>query len=85
MSLTIQCKWDEFKRMGKEFLDLLPSANLDEVENGYKALGLAYIGMGGSKSELFQSEILFKILTKKKIEHELGLLCIAQNPEGGSA
>lgn len=42
---TIPCAFDEFKRMAKEFHEAAPTLNEEELENAWKALGLAYLGM----------------------------------------
>lgn len=73
MSLTITCTWSDFKQMGKEFLDLLPSSNEEQAEAGYKAIGLAYIGMDGTDMELHQAAMLLRILGRKKMEHDVHL------------
>lgn len=42
---TVSCTWEEFKKMAKEFNDAAPTLNLDELDNAWKCLGLAYLGM----------------------------------------
>jgi hypothetical protein len=43
--MTIDCTWNEFKRMAKEFHHAAPSLNLEELDNAWKCLSLAYFGM----------------------------------------
>lgn len=43
--MSISCTWEEFKRMAKEFHDALPTLDLDALDNAWKCLGLAYLGM----------------------------------------
>lgn len=43
--MSIECTWEEFKRMAKEFHDAAPTLNLDELDNAWKCLGLGYLGM----------------------------------------
>lgn len=43
--MTIQCTWEEFKRMALEFHQAAPTLNEDELENAWKCLGLGYLGM----------------------------------------
>lgn len=43
--MTIKCTFEEFKQYAKEFHDNIHSMNLDELDNAWKCLGLAYIGM----------------------------------------
>ena len=42
---TIECSWEEFKRMAREFHDAAPTLDEDELDNAWKCLGLGYIGM----------------------------------------
>ena len=42
---TITCTFDEFKRMAKEFHEAAPTLSQEELDNAWKALGLAYLGM----------------------------------------
>lgn len=76
--LTVACTWEEFKRMGKEFLDLLPCSTEDQAEAGYKALGLAYIGLDGTDMEVHQAAMLLRILGRKKIEHDVQTTALAK-------
>ena len=71
---TITCNFQEFKQMCKEFLDLLPTSDIEQADNGFKALGIAYFGMTGNDLEVNQAATLLQIIGKKKIEHEIGLL-----------
>lgn len=43
--MTIECSFDEFERMAKEFHDAAPALNLEELDNAWKCLGLGYLGM----------------------------------------
>lgn len=43
--MTISCNWEEFKQYAKEFHDAVGGMNLDELDNAWKCLGLAYLGM----------------------------------------
>lgn len=42
---TIECTFEEFKRMAKEFRDSAPTLDLEQLDNAWKCLGLAYLGM----------------------------------------
>lgn len=42
---TIPCTWEEFKQLAKEFHQAAPTLNLDELDNAWKCLGHAYVGM----------------------------------------
>lgn len=37
--------WEEFKQMAKEFRLSAPTLDIDELDNAWKCLGLAYLGM----------------------------------------
>ena len=39
--------------MSKEFFDALPSLNLEEMDNAFKCLGLAYLGIKFDESDPF--------------------------------
>lgn len=40
--MSINCSWEEY---AKEFHDVVGGMNLDELDNAWKCLGLAYLGM----------------------------------------
>ena len=42
---TIECSWEELKRMAREFQDAAPTLDEDELDNAWKCLGLGYIGL----------------------------------------
>lgn len=42
---TIECSWEEFKKMAKEFHQAVPTLNSEELDNAWKCLGIAYLGM----------------------------------------
>lgn len=45
-STTLNCTYDQFKRLSKDFFDGLKTATTEEeVEQGLKCLGLAYLGI----------------------------------------
>ena len=43
--MSIECSFEEFKQMAKEFHYAAPTMNLDELDNAWKCLGLGYLGM----------------------------------------
>ncbi len=60
------------KRLGKEFLDALPNATLEEADAGFKCFSLAYLNADFANDlELNQAAILLQILSKKLIEKEV--------------
>ena len=42
---TLTCTFEEFKRIAKDFHDAAPTLNEEELDNAWKALGVAYLGM----------------------------------------
>lgn len=43
--MTIECDFEGFKRMAKEFHEAAPTLALEELDNAWKCLGLGYLGM----------------------------------------
>lgn len=77
MTATIECDFEQFKRMAKEFHEALPTANNEQAEAGMKALGLAYLGckhaagLRGENERDIQAPIVLKIATQEYIKHQL--------------
>jgi len=44
-ALTITTDFDGFSKMVVEFIKMIPGSNLDQLDNGLKAIGLAYLGV----------------------------------------
>ncbi len=42
--MSIECDFEGFKRLARDFMQAAPTARLDELDNGWKCLGLAYLG-----------------------------------------
>lgn len=73
MATTLSCTFHEFKMAGKELLDAADTLDMDQLENGFKAFSLMYLGivfdvgpMG--KSDEFQAPIVLKIVTSTLME-----------------
>lgn len=66
------CSWEEFKQRAKEFHDAVPTLDYDGLENGYKALGMSYLGM---KEDMWQhsASIVLKMMMKEMIERQIEL------------
>jgi hypothetical protein len=66
------CSWKEFKQRAKEFHEAIPSLDYEGLENGYKALGLSYLGM---KEELWQhsAAIVLKLMMEEMIDRQIQL------------
>ncbi len=43
--MAIDCTFEEFKRMAKEFHEAAPKLSVDELNGAWKCLGLGYLGM----------------------------------------
>jgi hypothetical protein len=68
---TIPTDFAGLKRLGKDFLDLLPTATLEEADNGWKCFGIAFLECDLKPHEEVQARALFSILSRKRLEHEL--------------
>lgn len=70
--MTLDCTWEEFKHRAKEFHDMAPTLNFDELDNSFKALGLSYLGM---REAMWQhsAAIVLKMATKTYIQREVEL------------
>jgi len=74
---TIEVTFDEFRKMGKQFLDLINEPvqqqpeHGDAVENAWKCFALAYLGLKDmTASEEIQAPILLNLIGRKKFEFE---------------
>lgn len=73
MSPSITATLPEFKRMTKEFHDLLPGSTAEQAESGFKALGLAYLGLKlRDDVEEIEAPIVLKIASKMYIDFMIG-------------
>lgn len=43
--MSLDCTFEQFKRMAKEFREAASSLNLEELDNAWKCLGLGYLNM----------------------------------------
>ena len=74
LGATIQVDFNGLKQLGKDFLDLLPTSNLEEADNGWKCFGIAFLECDLKPHEEVQARALFSILSRKMLEHEFRLL-----------
>jgi len=65
---TIDCTWEEFKRMAKEFHDAAPHLSPDELDNAWACLGLGYLGMNEPGWQ-HSAATLLKMEARTYIEH----------------
>lgn len=70
---TINCTWEEFKRMAKEFHEAAPTLDIDELDNAWKCLGIAYLGMLDPMWQ-HSSYILLNMEMRTYVQRELELL-----------
>ena len=70
--MTLECSWEEFKHRAKEFNDMAPTLNFDELDNAFKALGLSYLNM---REDMWRhsAAIVLKMATKTYVEREVQL------------
>ena len=64
---------DGLKRLGKEFLDALPTATIEEADNGFKCFSLAYLNGNFTDLEQHQAAILLQIISRKFVQREIEL------------
>lgn len=43
--MSLECSWEEFKRMARDFHESAPTLNSNELHNAWKCLGLGYLNM----------------------------------------
>jgi hypothetical protein len=66
--------WDQFKKMGKEFIDAMKDVDLDGLENGRKMIGIAYLELKDlTPGEEIQAPILLNILMRASLKREFEL------------
>lgn len=81
MHPTIPCDIEQLKRMGKELIDALPTATLEELEAGWKCFGLAYVGCEcTSARDEIQAVALTKMLSKMVGMRTLELELMQRDP-----
>jgi hypothetical protein len=69
----LECTFEQFKRMAREFHEAAPTLNLEQLDNAWKCLGLSYLNMS---EQMWQSSaaILLKMEMRTYIEREADLL-----------
>ena len=67
---TYETDFDGLKRLGKEFLAALPTANIDEADAGLKCFQLAYLNGKFTEAEQYQAAILLQIISMKFLRRE---------------
>lgn len=74
MSTTYEnLSYDDFKRLGKEFLDALPTSTEEEAEAGFKCFTIAYLHGDFNETEQYQASIVVQIIGKKLLQKEMGI------------
>ena len=76
--------WVEFTRLAKSFHLALPNtSSIEEIEAGFKCVGLAYLGLTTTRKDfieetaiLLQAPILIKMLANNKLNREIELSTI---------
>lgn len=76
MTNELQCSFDQFKRMSKEFIDSAATLNEDELDNAWKCLGLGYLNMD---EEMWRSSavILLNMMTRVYLQRKSELEMVA--------
>ena len=73
MSEKIPMDWLALKKLGKEFLDALPTSDMDSADAGFKCFTIEFLSATLTEPEELQANILIKILSHKLLEHEVKL------------
>lgn len=75
MSNELACSFEDFKRRGKEFIDMAPTATtIEELDQLWKMIALSYLNMDGrDDGERHQAAMLLRILAREMIRHEVRL------------
>lgn len=69
----LACTYDEFKKMGAEFIKAAPTMNSDELQNAHKCLTIGYLNMCEQKWE-GSAETLFTMAFKAFMAREKELI-----------
>lgn len=72
MDNPLACTFDQFKRLAMEFHRALPTLNLEEADNAYKCLSLAYLNMS-EDMWLSSAFIVLDMETRAYIHREIEL------------
>ena len=69
---SVECTWQEFKNMAKEFREAVPTLDIDQLDNAWKCLGLAYLGLSEPMWQSSAAMLLnMEAKTYMRREHEL--------------
>lgn len=88
--MTLEPTFHEFKVMAKDYFQALPTLDYDGIENGFKCLGLAYLGLRFSEHPILgavertSAPLVLKLATEACVRREIELdqSPIASNAEG---
>lgn len=71
---TIEVSFEQFKKMGKELLDALPTATPEEIEGGWKCFSLAYLGLKDlTERQELEAPLVLSVVGRAKLNHEFGI------------
>lgn len=70
---SIACTFDDFKRLAKEFHEAAPALDIDALDNAWKCLGLAYLGMCEGKWQ-HSAAMLLNMEGRLRMECESALM-----------
>lgn len=79
MSNPLATDWPGLKRMAKDFLDALPTATLEQADNGLKCFNLGYLNLEANDLDRYQASLLFQLIGRKFLERE-GQLLVPRSP-----
>lgn len=77
---SINVDFEELKKMTAEFVRAMPTLNLEELDNGMKCFGIAYLGCEfpddiiGNANRNAAAPAIFRIVSKLYMDREWELL-----------
>lgn len=78
---TLSCNFAEFKQLGKQFCDAAKTANFEELEAGFKCIGLSYLGLGDlTEVETVEAPVLMRILGRIYLNRQFELIGVKVQP-----
>ena len=71
---TFTCTLEEFKRAVAEFCQAAPTCDEQSLENGYKAIGLMYLGLPDNELTLLMARSYLDYAARRHLERDIELM-----------
>lgn len=84
-NFTFHYTYDQFKQLSRDFFQAIPTASEESLHEGFKCLGLAYLGVefGDHPAAPLHREVsapaIMRLAVKKMLARELELACAGEN------